>query len=430
MTRKTSTIIIILLIATLAFLGYYFYTSNIGTGGEGGEDTESPLGGFWPFGRGTVTPSAPVVDTEDPDTDGDDDPLPPIEIPKLRKLSDFAVGGFYATSTASSTSIARYVHRGTGHVYEAVSDDSQIEKISNTTLPMIFDSLWAGSGMSFLARYIEEGEKVTNFYTELKRTATATTSKDVASTGETDPEYELRGRSVWSGARDVVLSPKKDRVFAWYGDSTSSSGGRGLIGTLDEKTSSQVFASPITEFNIDWPTESTVTLTTKGTAYGSGIMYGLDTRTRELKKIIPSTRGLSALMSKDGTSVFVSSTRGSGIESAFYDIALQKNEESVFRTMPEKCVWSTLRTKEIYCAVPTEITEGEYPDDWYKGNISFNDQIWHLDRETGQVHLLSNPLKDEGAIIDAIELRLDPKENFLYFVNKRDLTLWSLDLAK
>jgi len=51
-----------------------------------------------------------------------------------------------------------------------------------------------------------------------------------------------------------------------------------------------------------------------------------------------------------------------------------------------------------------------------------------LDTTTGEVHLLANLLNLADELIDATNLSLDPNENFLYFVNKRDLTLWSLDL--
>ncbi len=103
-------------------------------------------------------------------------------------------------------------------------------------------------------------------------------------------------------------------------------------------------------------------------------------------------------------------------------------QETVFRTTTDKCVWSKLNPSEVYCAVPTEIPTGIYPDDWYRGNVQFADQIWHLDTVTGEVHIIANLLSLSNELIDVINPELDPKENFLYFMNKRDLTLWSLDL--
>jgi hypothetical protein len=104
------------------------------------------------------------------------------------------------------------------------------------------------------------------------------------------------------------------------------------------------------------------------------------------------------------------------------------SQEVIFKTLSDKCIWSNLRKNEIYCAVPTEIPNAMYPDDWYRGNVSFVDQIWHLDTNTGEVHLLANLLTLSSKLIDATDLTLDPKEDNLYFINKRDLTLWALDL--
>jgi hypothetical protein len=44
--------------------------------------------------------------------------------------------------------------------------------------------------------------------------------------------------------------------------------------------------------------------------------------------------------------------------------------------------------------------------------------------------MLANPLVVSDVMIDAINLKLDPKENNLYFINKYDLSLWVLDLNK
>jgi hypothetical protein len=70
-----------------------------------------------------------------------------------------------------------------------------------------------------------------------------------------------------------------------------------------------------------------------------------------------------------------------------------------------------------------------YPDDWYKGTVSFVDKIWQVSATTGEVHLISSIVDTSDRIIDAFNLGLDEKDRFLIFMNKNDLSLWSLDLT-
>ena len=126
--------------------------------------------------------------------------------------------------------------------------------------------------------------------------------------------------------------------------------------------------------------------------------------------------------------VIFSSTKNSIINTYLYNTKDGSTQDVIFKTLVDKCVWSNMHTNEVYCAVPVEFPQALYPDDWYRGKVSFVDQIWHLDTDTGEVHLLANLLSLSNKLIDATDLSLDPKENFLYFINKNDLSLWSLDL--
>ena len=98
------------------------------------------------------------------------------------------------------------------------------------------------------------------------------------------------------------------------------------------------------------------------------------------------------------------------------------------KTLPEKCVWNKTGDT-LYCAVPKFIGSGEYPDSWYQGEVSFNDQLWKIDIKTLNATLLLDPVMiTEGEEIDGIKLAIDESENYLFFVNKKDSFLWKLDL--
>jgi len=59
-----------------------------------------------------------------------------------------------------------------------------------------------------------------------------------------------------------------------------------------------------------------------------------------------------------------------------------------------------------------------------------NDKIWRLDAVGGQSQLVFDPALASPAVnLDVWKIALNPAEDGLYFVNKNDLSLWSLRLG-
>lgn len=409
-------IIVVLILASIgAILYWYFYLNNTDSNiGEGSTNTSGEV--FSPFDRSgnksnnnNITPSATTTENKV------EEEVVVQKIPKLRQLSIMPVSGISASSTAS-TSIARYIDRGTGHVYEAHSDSMEITKISNTVIPKTYDSYWNKNMNAFVTRYMKEDrDEIVNFYAELKSTGTSTAVTP----------YEIKGKFLQSSINQIAISPAKDRIFTW---NIENGGGVGYINSFDEKNKQKIIDLPLREVSIDWPENNNVTITTKGLSNSSGYMYLISTKDGSINKILSGVKGITAKISKDLSKAVYSSAIEDGLNTLIYNAKDGTSIETLFKTLADKCVWSTKRKNELYCAVPTEIPQAKYPEDWYKGNISFVDQIWHLDTETGEVHLLANPISLSNSIIDAVKLNLDPDEDFLYFINKRDLTAWSLNL--
>ncbi len=369
---------------------------------------------FNPINRSSVTPSSPAKATTSTTSTKE---VQPLKIPLLRHLSTAPIGGFMASTTASST-VARYIDRGIGHVYEASSIGNDIKKISNTTIPKIYESYWNKNGSAAVLRYVKEDTgAIVNFYAEIRPIKIGTTTSEVFGN-------EIKGKFLSPDIREIAVSPKADRIFT-----LNKEGGNeiGYISGFDESKKTKVLDTPMLQVNTEWPEENTIALTTKASGSSSGYLYFLDIKKAAMKKILGKIVGLSTKTSTDAKKVLFSS--GSNrINLSIFNTADNSTQAVVFRTLADKCVWSKMQTSDLYCAVPTEIPAGIYPDDWLRGNVSFVDQIWYLDSITGEVRLLANLLNLSDDLIDAVNLTLDPKENFLYFVNKRDLTLWSLDL--
>lgn len=414
--KALKTIIIIIFIFALGGGVYYwyFYVQNP-TVDENGE-VVSPFE-FSPFGRNTVVnqpvsqgPSDTTAEPEAPSR-----PNEPLKLPKLRQLSLAPVAGMSASSTASS-SVVRFMDRGTGHVYEMDDISNTARKLSNTTLPKIYESYWNRNLNALVLRYLrDETDTISNFYAELRSTGTSTS----------ETPYEIKGKYLSPDISQIAISPQGNKVFTW---NIENNKGVGYTAAFDETGRVKVADTPLTQVIIDWPEANTVTVATKASAAASGYFYSIDIRNGVMKKIAGSIRGLTGKLSKDATKLIYSSGNLNTIRTFLVNVKDSSSEEVIFRTLADKCIWSALRKSEVYCAVPSEIPDAIYPDDWYSGKVSFIDQIWHLDAATGEVHLLANLLDLSDKLMDATDLALDPNENYLYFINKRDLTLWSLDL--
>jgi predicted secreted protein len=61
--------------------------------------------------------------------------------------------------------------------------------------------------------------------------------------------------------------------------------------------------------------------------------------------------------------------------------------------------------------------------------VSFRDEVWKIDVSSGKTEFIMNLGSESKEDIDAINIKLNKKENFLLFMNKNDMTLWSLQIA-
>jgi hypothetical protein len=100
-------------------------------------------------------------------------------------------------------------------------------------------------------------------------------------------------------------------------------------------------------------------------------------------------------------------------------------------TLPVSAITAPLNNKNvIFCAVPEEIIDGEYPEDWYLGLKSFKDEMWKTNVETGETVYLSNLSNGAGEDIDAYKISLSQNEKFITFLNKNNLKLYTLQIEE
>jgi hypothetical protein len=112
------------------------------------------------------------------------------------------------------------------------------------------------------------------------------------------------------------------------------------------------------------------------------------------------------------------------------DTKTGKTFDAPLKAVAWKCAWVPNREPFMFCAVPTNVVSGAYPDDWLMGNVSFSDEAWIVN-PVGNASFFIGALTDQnGSGIDAENVSVDPSGTYALFMNKKDLSLWSLRIGE
>jgi len=409
MSRKTLIFIVIIVALLILGLGIYllFFTKPP-IGNTNPNTNYAPFGNY--SGSSTTTPTSPNQNNTSNEGNPTYTNSPVSPLTKISTAPIAGAGSFERkiAGTATTTTIARYTERATGHTVDYDTTANTLSNSSNTTIPSIYRAWWSGGAL--LAQFLDQdGQTIKTYAGNLPTTNSTSTSA-------------LSGSFLTNNIYNLAVSPKGNRVFYLQtGDSAI-----GTIANVDGTKRNQVLSFPFNEWATQWPNESTITLTTKASYNTAGFMYFLSSATGAMTKALGDINGLTTLTSPSLNYTIYSASVNGGISTAIYD--LKNNTSFTFSnpTLPEKCVWSTLSKTVAYCAVPTSVGIGNYPDDWYQGNVSFVDNIYKIDVSLPSMQLLYSLPQDQN--IDAINLFLDAKENHLFFTNKNDYYLWGLTI--
>lgn len=434
---KKSLIISIIIICSLvlgALSGWYFYLRQ-----QAGPNADNFItaGKFFDFGSPTPTTTPP--ETVTPSETTTSTPIVTITVPKpipaLRHLTSAPVAGaafinkeLISTSTTSigtstktnqrvigTVEVFRWVDRATGNISETSSSTLETTRISNVTVPKIYEAYFVNSkGTDVIFRdLIEDSDAIRTRYGVLQ------------SPSATSSELVFKFTELPVNITQIALSPTADQIFSILPTNT-----RGAISRPDGSNNVNVFNSVFHEWLVSWPSSQTVVLNTKPSGTAEGYAYTFDTKTRALSKLVGNKKGLTTLMSPDGAYVLVGESPQGTVQLNVLDRKTGIIKDLFVRTFPEKCVWSKKEKNTIFCAVPENISYGIYPDAWYMGIVSFSDGLWKINTITSEGRRVVHPVAEAGQDIDMINLSLSKNEDFIIFQNKSDLSLWSYQLIK
>ena len=411
MTKNKALIVITLSIILIAFVlfGIYFYffkdSSNTGN------TIKQKIEDYFPFGKPAQTNDTKgnFGSTSDKSELGlfTTNTNNETSVPVLRKISDEPVAGAIIYNKATTTYI-RFVERGTGHIQETTIDSLNLTKVSNTTIPKIYEVVW-GTSNNLLMRYLSENGSIKTYSAVIKEAST-TDVKVGSVTGIFLPE----------NIYFPLFSPTLQKLFYF-------SGNQGIIVDINSTKQKILTTSPFTDWVSMWPSRETLYYATKPSANIPGYAYTVNELNGVMTKIFSEINGLSILPNPQGTYVLYSESENKRISLNAFSVKKQTLVTVGVTTLPEKCAWSSI-LPVIYCAVPISLPQGDYPDDWYQGKISFKDSFWKINIETGETKLLQ--LGKNAPQLDGINLQLDRNEDILLFMNKKDNSLWSLKLTE
>jgi hypothetical protein len=412
--KKPLLILIIVIIFIAVFFGAWWFLmrdSGTPTTDTTGQTTKT----FNPFGifGGNDTPSSPTPQEEGtfPDSSSGNGTLQQAIV----EISDKPVAGVTTLVLHIGTSteeLVRYVQRETGHIYDYKIATGVTTRISNTTIPRVREALFGNNAATVAFRRIQDdGETIETFLGNI--------APMVASTSN---ESRLSGVFLPQNILAVAMHPTQDQVFY---EMRSDSGGAGYV--VSPSGTKTIFAHPFYQWQASWNTGSYILLSTAPSRSVGGIAFSLDPVSGALTRMGTTTVALTTLPNIHGDTILYGSVGQSGPRIFTYNPKTKQSTALSIATLPEKCVWANATL--LYCAIPNNSTQN-LPDDWYQGVVSFTDTLWQIDTATG----LTTYIIDPGTILkngaDMTHLALSDDGADLTFINKKDGTLWLVDLSR
>lgn len=436
MKRKTAIIILIIVTVIAALIvAYLIFFTGDSKNPDNGVVIKSPREGV----------SFPVSDIENDNTPNDGDTTVRFrDIPRLRQIYDEPISGFVTynrvdedTATTTIETAYRFVDRATGNVFETLSDSLDITRITNTTVPQTRESYFFNEGEGVVMRYIGNLGSIETFVANIvdeiveptESTASTTASTTESTATETPAELQtdiqkLDGIFLSSNIPYLTKSSGagiNDDEFFY----TTFEGKGYIFNGNSPQNQILVLDSPIVEWSLDWFSNN-ILLSVAPTYLEDGVVFILNPTNGLFKKVLDDKKGLLGKENVDGTKILFSENNNKEINTVIYDKNDKDSFNLSFDTMVDKCIWSRNNDNIFYCAVPENLNTGNYPDTWYQGSVSFNDKLYKIDLDADT--LIALPGIDKS--FDITNLQLTEDENFILFQNKKDLTLWSLDIKE
>ncbi|MEK7560932.1 MAG: hypothetical protein AAB539_03195 [Patescibacteria group bacterium] len=325
-------------------------------------------------------------------------PLPPAGIQRLIQLTDFPVLG---PAFNRDQLRIRYYKKDGGDLYESDFIGTIQEKISNITI--------VG-----LAEVIP--------HRDTERAALLYLDKDT-----------LKG-FLHSATSAIEALPDNIRSFSWSPDGgrfvrvmRGPNGADVVIANGDGSNAQKIYSSPIPDITAEWIASDTLSLATPPSLFAQGFLFTLTRSTGALKRIMGPEFGLMHIWRNDGARLITTNTPSN--KNPRPVLTLRGADGALLKTLPittlpSKCAWSKTNTY-LFCAVPRRPLTGFWPDNYLRGEINTEDNLLAYNLETDRYIIM---LSDHA--FDMTDLVVTDDDRFLFFIDRRDGTLWSFRIRE
>lgn len=400
MSRKLFIAIIILAVVIALLIGAFAWL-RYGTPGEGGGRRQI-LGGREPVPKGVFEGGGVP-----PESRGQESPLARVQTPRLIQLTREAVVG---PSIVRGEEKVKYFKRATGHLYQIDPEGKTPEqRLSNLTIAGARDAAWSPN----------KNHAVVTFFTDSVLKHFALSYYATSSQGE---GVTSQGIFLPNNVMEVAFSKKDERMAYLLPTGTATTL---FVASSDGSGQKNIFTTPLSQLNIAWAgDEISIAAKASGLAPSFVERIALNGTSRLIARGI---EGLDIQWNVQGTFAVVSRTslRGRNLASSVMNDKGEIIAALPFATIASKCIWSRLEEETAYCAVPRVLPPASYPDAWWQGVISFSDDLWRVNTATGEADQLFSE-RD----FDIIHLLLSEAEDRLFFLDKKDSTLWTVRLEE
>jgi hypothetical protein len=281
-----------------------------------------------------------------------------------------------------------------GIVYEQYPEDVE-QRLSNTVTARLGEAFMFGDSVVY--RYSREDMQTIE-------TFIGTISKKESNLGTVVGDYLPKN------VRSFALNEKSGKFASLISDEARQSA-QIVMGTIGKADRSTILKTSFTDWLLDWLDDSNLVLTSRASGKVSGSAYIVNTKDSSKTKIISGV-GLTTKALPFDAGIIIST-----VSDGRYETSLYQNKKIGFfpiKTVADKC---TATSKSVVvCATPVA-PQGTLPDDWYKGEVSYNDSIISYNTETGTQKVLINNNSDTSFDVDIIKPSSDGK--ILYFRNKK-----------
>src|SRR3990167_7033284 len=377
MRKGLFTIIVAVLLLAIAGIFAYYYL-NPTAPNDNPDDPNNPTFPNFPDNPGGL-PNATTSPNGDPGQINQ-------RTPKLWQVSSDPVSGSTIIDQRNGP-VFRFVERALGRIKEANPQTSE-RKIILSAIPQIYEAVW-GSPDAVILRYLKE-ESVENFSVNIIKNSDLTAEKKATTTPD---EAGIEGVFLPNKIVSVSGKPSEGMIF-WL--LNTNDGVSGFASKPDGSSRKQVWGSKADQWNAE---------------------------------VTGKKMGMKDKASPDGKQALISFADGKTLKTYRLEIGnLEQAEPLSAVTFPEKCVWSSVDKNKIFCAVPTSLPDAEYPDAWYRGEITTSDKLVGINLISGEINGLLWDQNTQGLEFDIISPQVSQNDEYILFTNKKDLTLWSFRL--